>query len=302
MVSSERLTGFQQWRRNFIAGVNKGAIYFASLFAPETVAMSHEDTANLQSSSQNTVTTAITSSNSGASCRRASSWWTNIPHFRRLTDTVVESCSVQPLARSFCDAEMRRLQWVPPKSGDRDGRGFWIVPTSINNDDIEATDETHLVIAPAPSQKAIERNRIMPFICSDEDDVVANIEQCILTQVPRVPGRQEATVVAPFCVDGQPGGRHIVWSNTDGVFVRSVRFDLDSNGDWTGPPVLGPTMTVLDTASIPTGSNKWNKAYDEVSVRNYASWNGGASGIHALSVMNQVVKHTVELLQWSPSG
>lgn len=307
VISSERTSWLQQMKGVFNGGIKLLASAAFKTSDKSTGTSTQEISPGSVAMNSSLRTSSIaTSSDSGThqSCRRGSSWWSNIPNFRVMAETNPAPLPKQPLARAFGRETLKPMQWIPSERDDRKGRGFWLIPASLMGRSRGNHLGTYLAMAPVPSRKAILQKRIMPFIDSDDSRLFENIDSCVITEVP-LAERPEPLFVGniqePFCFSGQPGGRHVVWSTADGVFIRRVRFDLDADGDWTGPPTLGPTMTVLDIASVMTGLNQWTKAYDELSVRNYAAWNG-TSGIPLLSVANEVAKHTVELLHWSPSG
>ena len=236
-------------------------------------------------------------------CRRQSSWWSNIPQFRKVRCVTDEEHTKQPLTRVYCDDTTLQIEWVPPKRGDRDSRGFWLLPTAIVGG-FDATDVhkyAYLVMAPVPSEEAIKNQKFMPFIGLNDDELFENIRKCVVTEISSDPAYREPNIPTPFYFTGRPGGEQVVWSTEDGLFVRCMHFDLDADGNWTGPPRADPHMAVLDFDLIVTGANQWNKIHDELSIMNFPTWNASRR-VPVLSVMNQVIRHTIEAIQWSPSG
>jgi len=301
-ISSERPSLLRQVKKAITSGVK--LLASVATKTSEMLTGVNSEEVSLKSVAMDSSITTGSNSGSHQSCWRESSWWSNIPTVRVLTEKNSTPLRHQPLARALGDETSKPMQWIPSSQDDRKGRGFWLVPTSTVDRSYGTDHETHLLMAPVPSRNAILQKRIMPFIDSEDNRIFEHIDSCAITEVP-LAERREALVVdniqEPFCYSGQPGGHHVVWSTVDGIFIRRVRFDLDVDGNWTGPPTLGLTLTMLDIASFMTGLNQWTKAYDEMSVRNYAAWNG-TTGVPLLSVANEVVKHTVELLHWSPSG
>ena len=303
VVSTPKLTWWQQLSRNILAGVKSATLGARGNDEPSTSAKRGEDSEHRALKRLKDSANSIDRSESSKSCLKAGMWWSNIPKFRKLTDILVKEYAKQPLARLYTDETAKRIEWVPSKRGDVNGRGFWLLPSSVP--ERYAADDTayyaFLVMVPVPSEKAIKERKIMPFIGGDDDELFQNINECVITEILPAPAYAEPNIVAQFLYAGRVGGRQVVWSTEDGLFVRCVDFNLDDEGDWMDPPTLGPTMQVIDFASILNGANRWNKTYDEVSVRNYASWNGSRQ-VPVLSVVNEVLRYTIELIQWSPSG
>ena len=302
VVSTPKMTWWQQLSRNILAGVKSATLGARGNEKPSTSAKRDEDSEH--GALKRIKDSANSIDRSDWSCLKAGTWWSNIPNFRKLTDILVKEHAKQPLARLYTDETAKRIEWVPSKRGDVNGRGFWLLPSSIPeryDDDHDTAYYAFLVMVPVPSEKAIKERKIKPFISGDDDELFQNISECVITEISPAPAYAEPNIVARFLYAGRAGGRQVVWSTVDGLFVRCVDFNLDAEGDWMGPPTLGPMMQVIDFTSILNGANRWNKSYDEVSVRNYASWNGSRQ-VPVLSVVNEVLRYTIEVIQWSPSG
>ena len=148
----------------------------------------------------------------------------------------------------------------------------------------------------------MKNQKFMPFVgFDDENELFDNIRKCVVTEISSDPANREPNIPAPFYFAGRPGGEQVVWSTEDGLFVRCMHFDLDADGNWTGPPRADPHMAVIDFDLIVRGANQWNKVHDELSVMNFPTWNASRR-VPVLSVMNQVIRYTIEAIQWSPSG
>lgn len=244
------------------------------------------------------------SENSDTTCRRQSSWWSNIPNFRKLTDIKVHEMPKQPLSRVYSDQLAKMIQWVPPVPGDRVSRGFWLIPSSIP--EFYTPFSAFLIMAPAPSDETIARGHIYPFLGYENEKIFEALKECMVTEITPHTTYQDPDLEIPFLFAGAPGGRLVAWSLDEGVFARVVNWKLDDNGDSVSAPTMGLEHKVLDFdmlmgSSTITGENEWNKKHDEQNMRNYPAFNGSRR-IAVLSVTNRVVAYTIAALQWSPSG
>jgi len=246
---------------------------------------------------------SLMSTDSGASsCRRDSSWWSNIPRFRKLNEILIDHSSAQPLTRVLGSDRAKQIQWVPPRQGDPSKcRGFWLMPSA----NLESSSPycSFLVITPAPSDRALKKGRIMPFVGPSDGDVFSLIRQCTVVEIlpPFTPEAGDIGIGASFLFAGSPGGRHVAWTTHEGLYVRCLEHKLDEHGDWADPPQMAPEMKIIDFDSIMTGKNQWNERHDEINMRNYPAWNG-SHRVPVLSVTNEVIKFTVNAIQWSSSG
>ena len=257
----------------------------------------------LRKRSLSSVSRSLMSTDSGgSSCRRDSSWWSNIPRFRKLNEILIDRSSTQPLARVLGNDRAKEIQWVPPRQGDSSKcRGFWLMPSA--NLEFSSPYCSFLVITPAPSDHALKKGRIMPFVGPPDGDVFPLIRQCTVVEIlpPFTPEAGEIGIGAPFLFAGSAGGRHVAWATHDGLYVRCLEHKLDEHGDWADPPNMSPGMKIIDFDSIMTGRNHWNERHDEMNMRNYPAWNG-SHRVPVLSVTNEVIKFTVSAIQWSSSG
>ena len=248
---------------------------------------------------------ATGSDNSDTTCRRESSWWSNIPNFRKLSDIKVRELPKQPLSRVYSNQLAKMIQWVPPVRGDRVSRGFWLIPSSIP--EFYTPFSAFLIMAPAPSEEAIARGHVYPFLGYENEKIFEALKECMVTEIIPHTTYQDPDLEVPFLFAGAPGGRLVGWTLDEGVFLRIIYWQLDDKGDHIStPPDMGLEHKILDFdilmgSSTITGENEWNKEHDKLNMRNYPAFNGSRH-IAVLSVANRVVAYSVAAMQWSPSG
>ena len=245
------------------------------------------------------------SENSDTTCRRESSWWSNIPNFRKLSSVVVRELPKQPLSRVFVEQLSRSVQWVPPAPNDRAKRGYWLVPSAIP--EFYTPFSAFLIMTPAPSDEKIAAGHIHPFIGYENEKIFEVIKECLVTEITPHTTFQDPDLSIPFLFSGAPGGRLVGWAMDEGVFSRVIRWTVDDNGDYANiPPDMGLELKVLDFEILMlseqiTGENEWNVKHDELNMRNYPAFNSSRN-IAVLSVKNRIVAYSVSALQWSRSG